>query len=208
MECRKASYNGFRSKWESWIFKTLPMKGPYWLPLSWLYSKTSWWGFIYQFVFPGEKLFIFNFYPTYCLCFLWGKEKMIPRPFAFQNSRLGVGSTTRIMLHIWKVKIKSYIFNGPGKIKLHCQVSSLMATKTSYLHLERFKVENTEVKYAIFLYNWDIEATIHRTPITGKELKIFISPARWCLIHSLAATGNEKDGREKINFIKFRKMLF
>lgn len=51
-----------------------------------------------------------------------------------------------------KVKIKSYLFNGPGKIKLHCQVSSVMATKT-YLQLERFKVENTEVKYAIFLYN-------------------------------------------------------
>lgn len=183
------------------------MKGPYWLSLSWLYSKTSWWGFIYQFVFPGEKLFMFNFYPRYCLCFLWGKEKMTPRPFAFRKSRLGVGSTTRVMLHIWKVKIKSYLFNGPGKIKLHCQVSSVMATKT-YLQLERFKVESTEVKYAIFLYNWDTEATIHRTSITGKELKIFISPARWCLIHSLAATGNEKDGREKTNFIKFRKMLF
>ena len=167
------------------------MKGPYWLSLSWLYSK----------------LFMFNFYPRYCLCFLWGKEKMTPRPFAFRKSRLGVGSTTRVMLHIWKVKIKSYLFNGPGKIKLHCQVSSVMATKT-YLQLERFKVESTEVKYAIFLYNWDTEATIHRTSITGKELKIFISPARWCLIHSLAATGNEKDGREKTNFIKFRKMLF
>ena len=137
-----------------------------------------------------------------------GAEKMIPGPFAFQKSRLGVGSTTRIMLHIWNVKIKSYIFNGPGKIKLHCQVSSVMATKTSYLHLERFKMENTEVKYAIFLYNWDIEATILRTPITEKELKIFISPARWCLIHLLAPTGNEKDGRKKTNFIKFKKRLF
>lgn len=153
MECRRASYNGFRSKWELWIFKNLPMKGPFWLSLSWLYSKTSWWGFIYQFVFPGKIVHI-QFLPLLLmvlLMFSLGQRRWFPDPFfAFQKSRLGVGSTTRIMLHIWKVKIKSYILNGPGKIKLHCQVSSVMATKTSYLHLERFKMENTEVKYAIF----------------------------------------------------------
>lgn len=151
--------------------------------------------------------FLFNFTLGIAYVFSGAKRRWFPDPL-LSESRLGVGSTTRIIILFESKKIKSYLFNGPGKIKLHCQVSSVMATKT-YLQLERFKVENTEVKYAIFLYNWDTEATIHRTPLNWEELKkIFISPARWCLIHS-HATGNGWK-KKKTNFIKwkFRKMLF